>query len=74
MKSMATTMKKCRHCGWILADENKCDSCGSSELSTVMCVECVPVDGEHHFRLDRELVMVLNNFAGKACRVMIEEV
>lgn len=50
----------------------QCPYCGSF-CKEYYVLKCIPVENnEKHFRLNKDLVLLLNNFAGQECVVRVE--
>lgn len=67
------TTRECE-CGAIFEDATAtCKYCGGNTIRVVEELICIPVESGKHFRFDTALAMLLNQFAGKRCKVRIEE-
>lgn len=70
---MDSQVRICRDCGASFFDENYCVECNSTNFALADELICVPVEGTEHFQVDRGLALTLKKYAGKKCKVRIQE-
>lgn len=70
----SVTIKTCQNCGAASLDEDLvCSECGDENFTIIDELICIPVENGDHFRFNRALSFLLQKYAGKECRIQIEE-
>lgn len=62
----------CNKCGYVAEKDGVCPY-DLTKLSSSEELECVPMEGNAQFKLDRELAFLLQKYAGKKCIIRITE-